>query len=137
VVLQTDNPAFLYNPSVYTIDYSPVFHLFDPEKEKEKEKDKGNLVKLLIGRNVPAEIRIRKIHDVTIDDDEKIIEELKKFMDLNITCEQSQEMSDSVVRSIKNIEVLEFFKKVTQWGRSMNLYSHNCQHFSRYVEDNV
>jgi len=72
-----------------------------------------NLVKLVLGENVPAEIRIRKLPVWSLDDWYK-----SPILDIN-------DIEDADLRQVLN-EVLD------EWPIQMNLYSHNCKHFSRY-----
>jgi len=72
------------------------------------------LLKLFIGRNVLAEIRIRPMSNWTLD-------EWSKTPSL-----------------LNNTEVLNKICKIdeSQWIY-MNLYNHNCQHFSKELINNL
>ncbi len=114
--------SLFYTPTVYTVDFSPI-----------NQPHFTTLLNLFIGKNVPAEIRVREIPNVTIDQEEKIFEEWVKLTNKNLTYEQSQQISDSFVRNIKNTELRKFVNKAIAWDKSMNLYTNNCQHFSDYL----
>jgi hypothetical protein len=113
-----------YSPSVYTLDYSPINQPYIL-----------TLIKLLIGLRVPAEIRLRKIPNITIDEPKKIFDELLKMTDSSkISYEESLQMSKIVESGIKNEELKEIVKKAYKWNLKMNLYTHNCQHFSNFLK---
>jgi hypothetical protein len=119
------------NKSIYTIDFSPINQTYSL-----------TLLKLLFAYNVPAEIRIRHI-DLSkynlsyyyiynnLNNDNKLIDiwynnTLENYID-------SQIISDNTFKKIKNKKIKNFINKVKTWNTSMNLYTHNCQHFSQYI----
>ena len=126
VVVGRDKPrSFLYSPRVYTLDYSPI-----------NQSSLRTLSRLALGINVPGEIRIREIPNTTIDEENKIFEEWVTLTNSTVfSYEKSQQMSNFAISDIKNKELKEFFNKILEWKTPMNLYTHNCQHFSRFVED--
>lgn len=66
--------------------------------------------KLFLGHSVPAEIRIVPIYNASFHDEKSLIKEWEK----------------SIVRE-KRIYI-------EGWNNeTMNLYEHNCQHFSRFI----
>ena len=109
---------------VYTIDFTPI-----------NQSHMGTLTMLLLGRNVPAELRIRRIKNINIDDDKTILQ----MWDSNITENQSRELSKSVYTSIRDKEIKESIALLLLWEKNkkyMNLYTRNCQHFGNYAKSN-
>ena len=85
---------------VYAIDFTPI-----------NQTHFSTLSKLLLGHNVPAEIRVVYLEDSQfLDKDEKLIEKWEKN---------------------KNIVYSTYTSK--NWNNKMNLYTHNCQHFSKWI----
>jgi len=87
------------------IDFTPM-----------NQSNTKTLLKLLVGKNVPAEIRIRSISNWSLS-----------------------EWSVSNGNSLLNTtEILNEICKIneTQWTY-MNLYNHNCQHFSKELINNL
>jgi hypothetical protein len=128
VAFALDKPkSFLYRPRVYVLDYSPINqpYIF-------------TLINLLIGFRVPAEIRLREIPNVTINETEKIFDEWEKMTDSSqISYEESLQITKTVSRKIKNKHLKAFINKAYEWDLPMNLYTHNCQHFSAHLSDNT
>ena len=126
VIVSTDKPSsFLYSPRVYTLDYSPI-----------NQSHPKTWLKLAIGNDVPGEVRIREIPTVTINEEDKIFEEWIRLINSTMfSYEKSQQMSDFVISDIKSEKLKSFFNKILEWKTPMNLYTHNCQHFSRFVQD--
>jgi hypothetical protein len=117
------------NKSIYTIDYSPI-----------NQTHSTTLLKLLFAYNVPAEIRIRHInllkYNLTYTSIYNNIYN-NELIDIwhNTTSQnylESQIISDNTLKKIKNKKIKNFINKIKNWDTSMNLYSHNCQHFSTY-----
>ena len=112
---------------VYAIDFSP-----------HNQSDKKTLLKLLFGFNVKAEIRIRYLlnnnnfidtwHSMNLKDPYKS-EELTNNI-LEDMCNKKKYCRDNS---------LHFFMKdiINNWPTSMNLYTHNCQHFSNFIQENL
>lgn len=73
----------------------------------------STLSKLLFGYNVPAEIRM--IH---LDN--------SHFLDTD------DSLLDQWIQKSKNSVYISTIK-VDDWNNEMNLYTHNCQHFSKWV----
>ena len=88
----------------YLIDFSPVENIRHPK----------TILKLLLGKNVRGEIRLRNNLDETY------------------TEEESRLLSKMVYDSIKDPEMKSFIDNL-EWNETMNLYTRNCQHFGRYV----
>jgi hypothetical protein len=109
---------------VYTIDFTPI-----------NQSHMRTLRRLLLGKNVPAELRVRRLQNTNIRDDKKIL----KMWDYNITEKQSRELSKSVYTSIRDKEIKETISLLLLWEKNkqyMNLYTRNCQHFGNYAKAN-
>ena len=89
------------NNKVYAIDFTPI-----------NQSSFVTLSKLLLGYNVPAEIRVVQLKDSHFSDNDEIL--IQKWV----------ENKDIV--TTKNI-------KIDNWNNEMNLYTHNCQHFSKWL----
>jgi len=105
----------------YTIDFSPLYS-GRPE----------TLLSLLFAKNVPAEIRARRIIDA--NDDDTIIE---KWNQINAVDHlQSQCISNRVLQEMKHLPMKAILEKINRWNSTdshMNLYFRNCQHFSHFI----
>lgn len=109
IVLLSNNP---YN-GIYILDFSPI-----------NQTSTKTLVNLLLAKNVPGEIRLRNIKEFDFfENDDKII----NFW-------SHMKTSDNLT-SINDEEVQQKIAYIMQmWNPRMNLYTHNCQHFSRFVQ---
>jgi hypothetical protein len=72
----------------------------------------STLSKLFFGYNVPAEIRVVYLEDSHFFDNDEIL--FQKWV------------KNKDIVSNKNI-------KIDEWNNDMNLYTHNCQHFSKWI----
>ena len=101
------------NNDLYAVDFTPV------EQKSIKSK-----IKMLFNADVPGKVRIRHITGIDFTDDTSIIESWKndKNMDYN-----------KVYRAIRDKEIRGIMKRALEWPDHMNMYTHNCQHFSRFV----
>lgn len=71
------------------------------------------LSKLFLGYDVPAEIRVVYLKDsYFLDTDSLLI--------------------DKWAKNIQNMKSIEYVK-IDEWKSEMNLYRHNCQHFSKWA----
>ena len=114
------------NKSIYTIDFSPI-----------NQTHTNTLLKLLFAQNIPAEIRIRHIdlskYNLTYNNyNERILINIWHNSNFQNYLE-SQLISDQVFKKIKNKNIKKFITNIKTWNTSMNLYTHNCQHFSQYI----
>lgn len=107
---------------LYTIDFSPKDYT-DPE----------TLSKMMIGKSVPGELRVRWIPKERDNMDEIkhkcMVFDSKFFDDLRIdhTGHEHQKLS-------KDHVVEMFIHHIKQkWDTRINMYNHNCQHFSHFV----
>jgi len=106
---------------VYSIDFTPI-----------NQSHPRTLMHLLLGQNVPAEIRIRRYKNTNMYDDKTILQ----MWDSNITEKQSRELSKLVCDSIEDKEVENTIALYLLWEKNkqyMNLYTRNCQHFGDYA----
>ena len=87
----------------YAIDFTSV-------------EDKS-VLKLLLGRNVKAMVRLRYRDSLEKYDEDKTIK-----------------LNKSIYHSIKDPKIKSVIKSLFEWKTDMNLYTHNCQHFSSYAK---
>ena len=117
IVLLSDNPKH----HVYTLDFTPV-----------NQTHTSTLLKMVLNKNVPAEIRLRCI-ETSIENNETILE---KWDNMNkVSQDISDKVSKTVYNKIYNKEIKNIINSAFQWLPYMNLNNHNCQHFSRYVKN--
>ena len=84
-----------YSPTVYTLDYTP-----------NNQPYIFTLIKLFIGVRVPAEIRLREIPNITINETKTIFDEWEKMTDSSkISYEESLKMSEFVASVIRDVEI--------------------------------
>jgi len=99
-------------------------------------RDNGTKLKLVLGKSVPAEVRLRKLSmpfyfDV-VDIDRAILEEWTTITEND--ADDSKRITEETYENIQDDELEKFFGKFVQWnGLRMNLYKANCQHFSDVV----
>jgi hypothetical protein len=127
VVLCEIQMQIIYTPIIHFLPYIKQHHIvllskkdtyavdFTPVEERFK------IWKLISGKNIKGEVRLRRIDQETI---------FKKY-----TEEESRALTLATYHSIKDTEMKTVIKKLFDWNEnSMNLYTRNCQHFSRYVK---
>lgn len=115
IVLLSDKPK----QHVYTLDFTPI-----------NQTHRATLMKLLFGRNVPAEIRLRYI-ETNMENNETIMQKWSNM--INMDEYGSAELSKTVYKKIYDEQIKNIIARAFTWSPYMNLYNHNCQHFSRYV----
>uniref|UniRef100_A0A6C0BAA1 PPPDE domain-containing protein n=1 Tax=viral metagenome TaxID=1070528 RepID=A0A6C0BAA1_9ZZZZ len=93
--------------SIYAIDFTPI----DQHKVE-------TLKNLLSGKHVPAEVRIIPILTSSFDNEEALLNEW----------ELKREKSRKPIA----LPILDGWKSDT-----IHLYKHNCQHFSRFVQNKI
>lgn len=112
-----------YN-NIYTIDFSPI-----------NQSSTKTLLKLLFNKNVNAEIRVRLIKNITLNDSNKIIEQWNNINKVDYI--NSQKITDKTYNNIYNSEIKDFIKFIINHynknGNFMNLYTNNCQTFSKFI----
>lgn len=113
----TDKPQYY----VYTLDFSPF-----------NQKNASTLIRMLLARNVPGEIRLRQVI-TNIENDNFIIEQWNKMN--SVDAMTSWKLSKNVYNKIRNTQIKAIVDKSLKWQPYMNLYKHNCQHFSRFVKN--
>jgi len=94
---------------IFAIDFSPII----PENQYWK-----TLRRLFFGKNVPAEIRIVYLDNILFDEKDDVVVESWN--------------ERRVLDSAKQYH-MELERKLLEWPTEMNLYRHNCQHFSRWL----
>jgi len=97
------------NGGIMTIDFTPI-----------NQSNPDVLLKLLIGKYVPAEVRIRKMRLWNLT-------EWYSLPSIGIS-----DVSDIVLRN-KIIGVIDTWNHNNNRGSGMNLYKRNCKHFSNFV----
>ena len=97
-----------YN-SAYAFDFTPV----DQELIQTK-------LDLFLGKNVPGEIRIIRISDATGD-----LEMIESWETMKGTSRDSK---------INDGKILRLIKRTKSWNTDMNMYTHNCQHFTAFMQ---
>lgn len=115
---------------IWTLDYSPLNHLVA-------------VPKLLKGESVEAEIRLRMLQGTPIKD----LQTIKRkwlcvgFPDTAENClvdDNSKILTFAEMMAMTDVDdtvktvIEQIYRK---WSCSMNLYNHNCQHFSDFVAD--
>jgi hypothetical protein len=119
IVMITDK-----NLKAYAVDFSPI-----------NQSHPTTLLKLALGRNVPAETRIRQIPY-----SENESELLKNWIIENNKINSpfhSERKSMQILSSIKDSELKQKLLYLRSWKSTMNLYTGNCQHFSGYAVKNL
>lgn len=129
-IIRLHHSILLYqDDEFYTLDFTPT--------------DRASLkrtLKLLFGKNILGEIRVRKINnldnDMLVKDkkDKKYIINEYEISDL-LSPIESKELSNITLSNIKNNDIKNFIKKYMTADIKMNLYKNNCQHFSKIVYD--
>ena len=114
---------------IYALDFSPYY-----------QSDKKTLLKLLFGFNVKAELRIRYLSNYFLKNNNFI----NTCHNMNLKDPyESKELTNNILEDMCNKKKkycrdydLQLFIKyiINNWESSMNLYTHNCQHFSNFVK---
>jgi len=126
IILLSDNPSH----HVYTLDFTPI-----------NQTNITTLVKLLLGQNVDAEVRLRYItmdngRDICSGNSNNEIDNafVEKWDNINKLNEKmSKQLTKNTYNSIDNKQLQHIIKSSFTWPEYMNLYCHNCQHFSKYM----
>jgi len=119
IILLSENPSH----HVYTLDFTPI-----------NQTNITTLVKLLLGQNVDAEVRLRYIKSDNGGDicsDNTFVEKWDNINKLNE--KMSKQLSKNTYNTINNKQLQHIIKSSFLWHEYMNLYNHNCQHFSKYI----
>jgi len=116
IVLLSDKPK----QHVYTLDFTPI-----------NQTHRATLLKMLFGRSVPAEIRLRYI-ETNMENNETIMQKWSNM--INMDEYGSAKLSKSVYNKIYDEQIKNIVNRAFAWSPYMNLYNHNCQHFSDYVK---
>jgi hypothetical protein len=119
IVLLSDKPENY----VYTLDFTPINQTYP-----------STLLKMILAQNVPAEVRLRYI-DSNIENNETIIQEWDNMN--KVDHNDSTKLSKFVYNKIYDKQLKNIINGAFKWEPYMNLYKHNCQHFSHYVKNIV
>lgn len=109
--------------NIYTLDFSPI-----------NQSHPITLLKLLLGQNVSAEIRIRHLYNISFYDDNNIINTWCSLNNLSYI--ESQKLSDNTIKKINkftNYKLYKLIYDIYKTNNTMNLYNYNCQHFSSHL----
>jgi len=106
--------VFNDNGSILTIDYTPI-----------NQSNPNVLMRLLIGKSVPAEIRLRKMSTWNLT-------EWYSLPNIDISDIDDIELRNKIIRIIdswnqKHMDI------IIDRGLKMNLYKRNCKHFSNFL----
>jgi hypothetical protein len=112
------------NLKTYAIDFSPI-----------NQSLPKTLLKLALGHNVPAETRVRQIP--YSENECELLENWIVQNDKINSHSDSERKSIQVLSSINDQELKQKLLYLTSWKKSMNLYTGNCQHFSKYAVKNL
>jgi hypothetical protein len=113
---------------IYALDFSPYY-----------QSDKKTLLKLLFGFNVKAELRIRYLSNYLLKNNNFI----NIWHNMNSKDPyESKELTNNILENMcnkkkycRNYDLQYFIKNIIKkWSNSMNLYNHNCQHFSYFIK---
>lgn len=124
IVLLSNNKS----SGLYAIDFSPFY-----------QNNKKTLLKLLFGYNVDAEIRIRYLSKYFLHNTNKFIDKWYSMNPNDPT--KSKIITNNILdfmcltKNSDDCNIQYFIKEIiSKWKSSMNLYNHNCQHFSNFVK---
>lgn len=108
---------------IYFVDYTPITAI--------NESVPKTQLKLLLGKTLPAEVRIRYIKNAKIFEDDKILNAWD-ILDIR-TPDESQKLSDLTYNAITNKKIKAFITRILEKNKSLkiNLYGNNCQHFCK------
>lgn len=118
IVTLSDKPEYY----VYTLDFTPI-----------NQSHVSTLLKMIF-TNIPGEVRLRRI-ETNIENTDMIFQEWNNMN--NVDTYESTKLTKSVYNEINNIEIKNIIYVSLSWLPYMNLYKHNCQHFSNYVIDEL
>jgi hypothetical protein len=132
IILLSENPSH----HVYTLDFTPI-----------NQTNITTLVKLLLGQNVDAEVRLRYIkmdngsdicsgnsnNEIDNEIDNAFVDKWDSINKLNE--KTSKQLTKNTYNNIDidNTQLQDIIKSSFLWPEYMNLYYHNCQHFSKYI----
>ena len=97
---------------VYAVDFTPT-----------GKRDLKTVVRLLLGFSEPAEIRFLPIANVDFTDKKAIIKKWENLRDAKQMTKKNKKEFEDLFKDWKN--------------DSMNMYCHNCQHFSHFVKRKI
>ena len=107
----------------FIVDFSPV------------NQTMYTMTKLLFLQSIPAEIRIRHIGSLqNYHDNKNDIINHWHSINSKLTAYESLLLTDKIYENINDEFIKEKMSKIVKWDSHMNLYYHNCQHFSYFVK---
>jgi len=101
--------------SLYAIDFTPI--------------NNGKRIDLLLNKNAPAQLRIRSMQHWSVDD-------WHKTPTINVNNIKNKSIREPV-KNILNKWKLHSEKRLCSQDCVMNMYKHNCQHFSKFFKDEL
>jgi hypothetical protein len=104
--------------SLYAIDFTPII---DPNNNKRLD--------LALNKNVPAEVRIRSMNRWSLN-------EWYTCPTINVNCIKNKDLREPISK-ILNKWKFHTETKLYSDDCVMNMYNHNCQHFSRFFIDEL
>jgi len=116
----------------FALDFTPI-----------DQANPNTILKLLAGKNVPAEIRVRYINSVVPSEVKEKIKEIWCQLCTIHNPLQSKEITELTLKDPFEDEDLLYTQKIVErikkvWGGTnptMNFYNHNCQNFSKFCAD--
>jgi hypothetical protein len=100
---------------LYAVDFTPI-----------NQSSPRTLMRLFLGENVPAEVRVKRLTNINIDmDDDTILQEW---------------VSQSTCTTMQDKKTQDIVAELRLWESNittMNLYTRNCQHFSYYAKTHL
>ena len=117
IVLLTDKPKNY----VYTLDFTPINQTYP-----------STLLKMILAQNVPGEVRLRYI-ETNMENNETIMQKWSNM--INMDEYGSAELTKTIYNKIYDGQIKNIVARAFTWSPYMNLYNHNCQHFSNYVKN--
>lgn len=104
--LKLHHVVVIKDKSMYAIDFTPI-----------NQSEFFTIGKLFLGQNVPAKIRVIPLQNSSFDNEESLIAEWNHLRENSYTYD--------------NVSLFKGWK-----NDSMNLYFHNCHHFSEFLQEN-
>lgn len=117
---------------VFALDFTPI-----------DQANPNTILKLLSGKNVPAEVRVRYISSVVpVEVNEKIKDTWSQICTIYNPL-QSKEITELTLTDPVEDEDMQYIQKMAErirkkWSGTyptMNFYNHNCRNFSKFCAD--
>lgn len=105
----------------YAVDFSPL-----------RQHTTTTMLQLALAVNIPGEVRIRRIHNGAAMNEVEFVE---TWYAMNrVDPEVSIQITNHTRSGICDKGVKKLVDEISTWDSNMNMYTHNCQHFSGFVE---